>query len=324
MSIDAEIERLIILKLSGQLNAEEEEPLTQWLNRSDLNRQEYARYQKAWELAGIEQPIDVEEEWSRFQQKHFTHARVVDLHRTQATNRSWFKYAAAVALLLGIALGSWYFAGSSLYQTAAGERQLVELSDGSRVILGGGSQLNVPRTFNWWNRHISLNGEATFEVAKDSSAAFRIKGPQTNTEVLGTAFRLQAQEQNNTLEVAEGKVAYWSDSREKVLILTAGQKASFQGGALQQQVIEDPNYDSWKSGHFRFTDSPLKEVFRQLQDFYLFDVENMDLLNAAECRFSGEFKDSGLKRVIEEIALTMGMEYELKDQNLILHKLECR
>lgn len=323
MSTNAEIEALIVQQLSGNSSAAEERQIEDWLRQSAENRKSYEELQRAWELAAIDQPIDVDAEWQKFQRRHFHNTKVVDLHRPQMQKTRWFSYAAAVALLIGLALGSWYFSGNDVYNTGEGGRLVVSLSDGSEVIIGAASHLEVPRTFGWWGRNLELKGEAFFDVARNPEKPFSIEGPVTTTQVLGTAFRLVASEDENLLEVSEGKVAYRIPQSNKEVIVTAGQQASVEGGKLEKDSATNPNYDSWKTGRFHFENTPVLEVLTSLQNYYHFDVKNLEKFKEVDCRFTGNFDQPGLNEALEELGLTMGMEYDWNDNTLTLNKFHC-
>lgn len=323
MSTKAEIEALIIQQLSGNATVDEERQVQDWIRQSDANRHEYQQLKQAWELAAIEHPVNVDNEWQKFQQRHFKDTKVVDLHRKEMSHTRWYSMAAAVLLLMGLALSGWYFSGSNIYNTLEGGRLAVNLSDGSEVLLGASSELRVPRSFGWWNRDLDLQGEAYFEVTKNPDKPFTIQGPLTTTQVLGTAFRLVASTDENLLEVTEGKVAYRLPETNQEVIVTAGQKASVETGELEKTNAENPNYDSWKTGRFRFENTPVMEVLNALQNYYHFDVAKLEKFEEVNCRFTGSFERPELDEALEELSLTMGMEYEWEGSTLNLTEFHC-
>lgn len=83
----------------------------------------------------------------------------------------------------------------------------INLPDGSLVLLKMGSELRYKESFEK-NRGAELDGEAFFNVAKDSLKEFQVKTSHTTTHVLGTSFLVN--EKANLGETAvslyEGKV----------------------------------------------------------------------------------------------------------------------
>lgn len=93
----------------------------------------------------------------------------------------FFKWAVACIIVL-FAVG----AGYNFYQSRCeanlvyrevcavrGEKLLVLLPDGSRVWLNADSKLTYPEQFAKYNRDVTLEGEAYFEIAKNKKSLFR-------------------------------------------------------------------------------------------------------------------------------------------------------
>src|SRR5690606_20377981 len=86
---------------------------------------------------------------------------------------------------------------------------LVALSDGSKVVLNPGSTVSFTPVFASGVREVSLEGEAFFDVAKDSLSPFVVKTSQLVTRVLGTSFTVKANKggENIIVTVRTGRVA---------------------------------------------------------------------------------------------------------------------
>lgn len=112
------------------------------------------------------------------------------------------KYAAAF-LILGLTLYLWYLSANpdkkialaSNWQhktTAPRVKARLVLSDSTVVTLNSGTTFSYPLSFGNKNREVYLNGEAFFEVHKDSRRPFIIHTKKMNVRVLGTVFNIKS------------------------------------------------------------------------------------------------------------------------------------
>ncbi|MBN9383537.1 MAG: DUF4974 domain-containing protein [Chitinophagaceae bacterium] len=169
--------------------------------------------------------------------------------------------------------------------TPRGGQYQVILPDGSKVWLNALSSLKFPTAFTGREREVELNGEAYFEVAKNTSMPFKVEvtpgsaetvGRESlEVEVLGTEFDL---------------MAYSDEDRQKVTLISGATRVRVGGEriALQpnQQVYLDKkssglnligsiNVDetiAWKNGRFQFQDASIESIMRQVARWYDVDV----------------------------------------------------
>ncbi|MFA7583422.1 FecR family protein [Proteiniphilum sp. UBA5384] len=73
-----------------------------------------------------------------------------------------------------------------------GEMKQILLPDGSEVWLNAGSMLLYADNLPGKNRHLFLNGEATFQVKKDPERPFIVKTQHMQIEALGTTFNVRS------------------------------------------------------------------------------------------------------------------------------------
>lgn len=90
-------------------------------------------------------------------------------------------------------------------KTQNGERLLVQLPDGTRVEMAGGSEANV--RFARDARHFALTkGEALFEVAHDTARPFLIATDRAGVRVVGTRFLIREMPADTRVDVFDGIV----------------------------------------------------------------------------------------------------------------------
>ena len=71
-----------------------------------------------------------------------------------------------------------------------GETFKVVLSDGTEVLLNSDSRLSYPTVFKGKERVVSLEGEAYFNVTKNTEHPFIVKSGNVQVRVLGTEFNM--------------------------------------------------------------------------------------------------------------------------------------
>lgn len=117
--------------------------------------------------------------------------------------RWYFAFAASLVFAL---LGTWGYLQRGLYSTDIGEQRSITLVDGSRVELNARSQLRVHFTDH--TREIELlEGQALFQVAKDTARPFIVRSANTQVRAVGTQFDVYRRPTGTTVTVVEGRVA---------------------------------------------------------------------------------------------------------------------
>lgn len=322
MEINNDILSLILKNLQNRATASEQAELEQWLNSNESNKLEYQKVADIWSASeNINVDIDVDQEWNTFRSKHFDSQKRGKL--IQVDFRMVSRIAAAAILLIGVFLAGQYILGSKTYTTHSGERLLVNLEDGTKVILGENSELSVSRAFNNTYRDVELQGEGFFEVAKNPNKPFEIKGLEMNTRVLGTAFHLIENAREHQLWVTEGKVAYYRPAKNDTAILTIGHHGQLVNGEILTNSTTVDSTNSWQTGVFRFDSENIVSVLESLQNFYVFSIPDIEKYRHVNCRFSGSFSQQPLKQVLSEIAMVMGMDYTLEDNKLYIKNFRC-
>jgi ferric-dicitrate binding protein FerR (iron transport regulator) len=315
---EADVHIIIIKHLSKDASPEEEQILKAWLDESAANKDEFYEIQNLWsrsESTASYSPIHVEEEWERFKSEKFQQETpVIPLWRKAA-----FKYAAI--FILALFSGTLYLNGSKTY-TSTNSKSLVVLADGSEVTLNRNAELKVSRMYNWFNREMELTGEAFFEVEKNPSKPFIIRSKKTNIQVLGTSFNFNSIASNPSVQVKTGRVAFWKTNTQDSIYLTKGMEGRLEKGKLITSDIQDPNFESWRTGSFNFDQTALELALQQLEGFYEveFKIESDQLQN---CLLTSSLEDASLEEVLEELQLLMGFEISKNNTTYILKNGNC-
>jgi len=145
----------------------------------------------------------------------------------------------------------------------------LQLPDGSEVTLNSGTILYYPSRFTKHIRNVNLFGEAWFEIAHDQKHPFVISCGKIRVEAVGTSFYVNTSNKAGNTEVilVTGKVAVYNEDQPFTrVILAPGEKALIreEDQQISKSVNNDPNFLSWKTRKFTFTNDPMKVIIPAL------------------------------------------------------------
>lgn len=148
------------------------------------------------------------------------------------------------------------------------------LSDGTKVWLNADSRLNYPSRFEGEQRVVSLQGEAFFEVAKDSSRPFIVQTKNFETKVLGTKFNVRSySDEDSHVTLIDGCVDVKHLKSGSTARLEPGDDAHFMpDGTIQTEKVDVDSYVYWKEGFFYFDNVSLVDIMQTLGRWYNVNV----------------------------------------------------
>ncbi|WP_338395336.1 FecR family protein [Fulvitalea axinellae] len=148
-----------------------------------------------------------------------------------------------------------------------GTTKTVQLPDGTRIRLNADTKLEYLQGFS--QRRVRLvNGEAYFDVAKDSLRPFSLKITESGRlRVLGTAFNVRAYSDDPVVSLVHGRVAVGSFSDGRETILDPMRQISLASGA-EVRRFNLRSVTGWKDGDLYYEDKPLEKVLEDLERTY--------------------------------------------------------
>lgn len=155
------------------------------------------------------------------------------------------------------------------------ECKMAILPDSTKVWVNKYSSLTYPEHFAENSRDIELSGEAYFEVTKDASRPFKVKGDYLTVEVLGTKFNFYTTlKKENTVSLIEGKVEVSANSSEDGIVLSPGQKVRFNPEDGRMTVTDGRAVlDAvWHNRLIPFSNSTIREIASDLEELYGVDI----------------------------------------------------
>ncbi len=164
--------------------------------------------------------------------------------------------------------------GQNVLATGRGGEYRLILADGTRVFLNAATILRYPVVFDDEVRRVQLEGEAYFEVAKDSGRPFVVETTGMEVKVYGTSFNINTLRINEIQTVlVEGSISICSVAAGREYRMCPGQLARWDkiSSSVKLQEVDVSLYTAWKEGVFRFSRERLEEILGILANWY--DVE---------------------------------------------------
>ncbi|MEZ4722465.1 MAG: FecR domain-containing protein [Flavobacteriales bacterium] len=309
--------------LAGECTPEENSSFEQWLDLSDENKLVFNQLKSIWEISSEpEIEVDVDAAWKKI--APIESDNVIPISgRTSRNNWGW-SIAAAVAVLIGVftALGILNNEMQSL--KSGGEMASITLVDGTVVTLQPESELNYPESFGE-TREITLSGIGYFDVAADKEHPFIIHTDGGDVRVVGTAFEVNTRDEESKLivEVAEGLVEVSADKGAVKEHVGAGQKCAIsQDYEIVVEDLDEPAPFFWKDKTIKFRRTELAQVAQTLQD--LLHIQVIVEGEAIQgCELTATFTDETPDKILEVIALTLGLEIKTEGNTYTLSGTGC-
>lgn len=196
---------------------------------------------------------------------------------------------------------------TQVYATLVGERDSIQLGDGTLVVLGAASALEVLPGFNGAERVVSLRGEAYFNVHHDEARPFVVRAGATMIRDVGTQFSVRNRVDGVVrVAVTEGVVAIRSAAQPTEIELRVGDVAiADTSGRItaQRQALAEAD-TAWKRGQLVFSDAPMSDVRDGIRRWYGIDL-HMDTALVGR-HVTATFRGEPVDRVLDVIALTLG------------------
>jgi len=218
--------------------------------------------------------------------------------------------AASIALIIFLLPGM----GSKTeqYITSIGEKEEVELPDGSIVQINNSSELKF--SSKDWSREVELIGEAFFKVEKGSK--FTVASQQGRVTVLGTEFNVYDRSGLFEVECLEGKVQVDFKGGSS-FILDAGDKLSDfnndQVPVVKKQVVKEID---WLNKFVQIDSMDLGFVFDEIGRYYEVEFQNDSRVRTKH--YEGFFTTSSLDSAMYQILWPLGIDFEIEGNKVII------
>ncbi|HEU4788024.1 MAG TPA: FecR domain-containing protein, partial [Gemmatimonadaceae bacterium] len=213
-------------------------------------------------------------------------------------------------------------AAAHAYETAVGERRSLVLEDGSKVLLGPASRLEVLPGYGSTTRAVELHGDAFFDVRHDSSAPFSVRVGKALIEDLGTIFTVESDDGvTASVAVVSGSVRIRAaDSPASAgVVLGAGDRGAVDDAGTARADARSLRDDdlAWTTGRLAFRNAPLTRVAGELRRWYGVTLRVADT-SLANRHVTASFSGEPVDQVLKVIGLTLGAHAERNGNEAVL------
>lgn len=245
----------------------------------------------------------------------------------------WYFAAASIALLLlMVGIGQMYYSvldnSTQSFQTQFGEKQTVELPDGSTVTLNANSTLSFStQMFSDRSRKVKIRGEAFFKINKLNESGgemikFTVETDDLEVEVLGTEFNVNTRRSSTKVVLTEGKVQIKLSQiiTEQPITMVPGEKVTYTLG--QKEVIKERAKlnvaTAWKQNELIFEDTSVREIINILEDNYGLQIV-LKKADIADRHYTGTFKNPDPDVILMALSGLFDLKLERHDQTITLN-----
>lgn len=145
-------------------------------------------------------------------------------------------------------------------ETAPGERRQVQLADGSRIDLNGGTRIAIDRDNPRFAR--LEQGQALFTIRHDAARPFEVRAGDDVLQDLGTIFDVVVDKGATRVAVAEGAVLY-NPAGERVR-LDPGMALREAGDEILVASVDAGSVAGWREGRLSYSAAPIAQVAADL------------------------------------------------------------
>lgn len=210
---------------------------------------------------------------------YLTHEVFRRLHKRPRTYRL-MRWMVAACLFAGIGIGGYLLVfqqpgpiGYTVVSTGADERRVLFLADSTQLWLNAGTEIRYsPQAYGKKRREIWLEkGEMFLEVAPNKQVPLLVYWDDLEVKVLGTAFNVREQQQDNALEVGvrRGKVSVHRGG-QSLGVLTKGMQLRYDRAkevAYKYHHATD-RIAIWQMDKLTLENASFTELKNALHEFY--------------------------------------------------------
>ena len=237
---------------------------------------------------------------------------------------------AAAAAVVVVAISVWShrrpaaaapMAAAMTYSTAVGQRDSVRLVDGSRVILGPSSRLDVAAGYGASTREVALHGEGYFSVVHDTAHPFTVKAGGATIVDVGTTFTVRDDATTGVrVAVTSGSVRVSRGSTaDSGVVLAAGDAVTLDRdlpASVARGVVSGED-TAFTRGALVLRDAPLSQVAVELRRWYGIELRVSDSATARR-RLTATFAGESPEEAMAIIGAALGARVERRGDTVIV------
>jgi ferric-dicitrate binding protein FerR (iron transport regulator) len=227
--------------------------------------------------------------------------------KRKANTKILLKYAAV--FLIGVSSVLVFFANQNII-TANGNTKIVSIFDGSTIKLAPNSSLSYNSVLYFFNRKVTLEGNAFFNVIPGNS--FTVNSPNGEVSVLGTSFNIIDREDYFNVVCFTGKVAVKANKQEVILKPLEG----FENLSNKKSKFNNASKDPSNNSYLYLNQVPLPIVLKELSNFYnvTFNTDAVSL----EGTYNGLLINDNIELALKNVLYPFNFDFEWQKDNFIV------
>ncbi|MBC5646308.1 FecR family protein [Parabacteroides sp. BX2] len=208
-----------------------------------------------------------------------------------------------------------------IVKTERGEKSTIILPDGTNVILNSSSRLKYSNDYGKKNRSVDLEGEAYFDVTRDTKKEFIVHTNNLDIKVIGTSFNISSYTDTKdiTIVLLKGKVKI--QSAELSYIMSPGEKIKYNKNTKKiiKEDVFPTDYITWTKGDLYFEKESLENIIKTISRVYNVDVQ-YNAMDVKDVVFSGTIPKCEIKDAMNMITSASSFTYQMTDSIIRLKK----
>ena len=241
--------------------------------------------------------------------------------------------AIAASLLVAVLAGVWFVGLPTTYRTGIGERQVVALSDGSKLSLDADSLVTVRYTHA--RRELVLRrGRARFSVAKNPLRPFTVAAAGKTVVAVGTEFSVERLNHQVRVILYEGKISVLTQGspiimprpvpigpahRPADLVLKPGGELVMADAAVVA-ALEPADLSrslAWEGGQLVFKNEPLASAVERVNRYADRKIRIADPA-AGQMLISGVFAAGDTAAFVDGVTAVFAVRAEEHDDQIVI------
>lgn len=316
--------------IAGSTTEEENRQLMEWFRQCASEEEFFALFETAWKDSPDEMPREIQERMYRRLNVNLDEkeAKIVPL-RSRFSWKSWLQVAAAcIIVVLSLVNYNMIHKQKQLstqnftVSAEKGQRAFVTLPDSTKVWLNSDTKVSYPADYGMKERHVTLAGEAYFEVAKNPAKRFVVEAKGMQVEALGTAFNINAYRDDNKIIASLFSGSVRVSYEDHVAILKPHESVKVDLLTRNFSQYKDENMQDialWRENEITFDGESLEEITRIMNRLYNITIYIEDESLKKEC-YVGTIRNNSLENFIDIINLTTPVVYEYKGDTVFLKR----
>jgi transmembrane sensor len=194
----------------------------------------------------------------------------------------------------------------------------VTLADGTTVWLNAGSSLRFPSRFDGAERLVELQGEAFFDIAKDTKHPFIVTTTGMRVQALGTSFDVKAYKEERQAKATLITGAVQVNAGERKEVLKPGEQVIYEHEKQRFNTVTADTRQvlGWKDKQFIFGGTSTGEVMQEIGRWYDVDIVYENGFTGEDLYHGEISRTVTLSKLLEMMQTTGAAQFRMQGKTL--------